>query len=101
MEIFNFLYDTFANIWTLLFNIKTFFGVSFGVIILGISIASVLWNVILFALGISSSDFSSLGSPKDYFRKKRKEKEAYSRAEERFRSKHHGKLVESIGESKG
>ncbi len=94
MLIFDFIFDVFKDVWTLLFSTKTLFGFSFGIIFLGISIAYVLWNVVLLALGISSSDFSSLGSPKDYFRNKRKEKQAYVSAADRFRSKHHGKLVD-------
>lgn len=93
MEIFNLIYKTFINIWTLLFNTYTLFGVSIGMILLGVSVAYVLWNIVMLALGISTADFSSLQKPKDYYNRKKNEKEAYQRAESRFRASHDGKLV--------
>ena len=97
MQVFDFLYKVFNDIWTLLFNTYTPFGLSIGTIIFGCTIVYILWQFVLLALGINSSDFSSLGSPRDYFREKRqKERAEYARAEARFRSKHNGQLAEVV-----
>lgn len=100
MQVFNFLYKIFNDIWTLLFSAETSFGVSLGTIIFGCTIINVLWQFVLLSLGIDRSDFSSLGSPRDYYKtykiKKQKERAEYARAEARFRSEHNGKLAEAV-----
>lgn len=83
MQIFDFLYKVFNDIWTLLFNTYTPFGVSIGIVIFGCTIAYVLWQFVLLALGINSSDFSSLGSSGNYYRNNNSE-----RQKERAETKH-------------
>lgn len=97
--ILTFLYELFSDIWKLLFETYTpFAGLSIGVILLGVVVIGVLWSIVISMLQIGPSDFSNLGTPKDYFhkykRKRYKEKQEYLKAENRFKAKHHGKLAE-------
>lgn len=70
--ILNFLLNLFNNIWNTLFTTETpFFGISIGVILLGVTVISVLWSIVISLLQIGPSDFSNLGSPRDYFHKKK------------------------------
>lgn len=100
MQVIQFVQNLFLEIWNMLFNTTTPFGVSIGVIIFGTTLIGILMNFTIMALGFSSSDFSSLGSPKDYYRnhreKRQKERAEYARAEARFRSKHNGQLAEVV-----
>lgn len=70
--VLNYLLDLFNSVWNILFETKTpFFDISIGIILLGVTVIGVLWSIIIMALNIGPSDFSNLGSPRDYFYKKK------------------------------
>ena len=100
--ILTFLYDVFVKIWNIFFRTYTpFAGLSIGMILLGVVVIGVLWSIVISMLQIGPSDFSNLGSPKDYYHKYKKEKARVKQAkinaridaEVNFRANHHGKLV--------